>query len=76
MAMWYGNLNSDIKGRSKLHRIANLAKYHREETETVKLFLQEVLRKKAAKIANVTLLHFFFVVFLFAFFVVVYPLYA
>ena len=51
MAMWYGNLN--IKGRSKLKRIVNLAsKITGMRQKQLSCMYEEVLRKKAFKIAN------------------------
>ena len=49
--MWYGNLN--IKGRTKLQRIVNLAsKIIGKAQKHLSCIYKEVLRKKAVKIAN------------------------
>lgn len=51
MAMWYGNLN--VKGRSKLQRIVNLAsKIIGTNQKQLSSMYEEVLRKKAFKITN------------------------
>jgi len=51
MAMWYGNLN--VKGRSKLQRIVNLAsKIIGSRQKQLNSMYEEVLGKKAFKIAK------------------------
>ena len=51
MATWYSNLN--IKGRSKLQRIVNLAsKIIEMRKKQLSCMYEEVLRKKAVKIIH------------------------